>query len=94
MAIATAIDEYRRALQRAYVERMELLMTDPPADEPGNGEGPDVSRTDIRPLVRAQLTELRDEAASTARRMQDRVSEAHLDDLVARIDRILEADGS
>jgi hypothetical protein len=86
----SAIDGYRRALQRAYLERLEYVMTEEPASNPRQGAAPDISNSDIRPLVRAQLTELRTEVEQAARRIQHRVSEAHLMDVVSRIDAILE----
>ncbi|MEJ2204779.1 MAG: zinc-dependent metalloprotease [Gemmatimonadota bacterium] len=82
----SAIDGYRRALQRAHLERLEVLMT----EEPEGTGAPDVSNSDIRPLVRAQLVELRDEADRAGRRVRHRVIRAHLRDAVERIDAILE----
>lgn len=84
---------YQRNLQRAYVERMEYLMT---------GELPsvsaqfrrflgmtqvNVSQSDIRPMVREQLeTLLRDIERSSS---SDRATQIHLSDLELRIDDIL-----
>jgi hypothetical protein len=85
----SAIDRYRRALQRAYLERLEYLMT----EEPTGNTAPDVSNSDVRPLVRAQLTELRSEVERAERRIRLRVTEAHLLDVISRIDAILEGDG-
>lgn len=84
----SAVNGYRRALQRAYVERMEYLMDEQP--EGGfQGPAPDLSRSDTRPLIRAQLVELRDDIGGAERRIRHRVSEAHLADLLVRIDAIL-----
>ena len=91
LGAASAIDGYRRALQRAYLERMEYLMTEQPEGNPFQGGAPDMARSDIRPLVRAQLLELRDDAEAAERRIDHRVSSAHLADVLARIDAILEA---
>ncbi len=82
----SAMDGYRRALQRAHLERIESLMTEVPT---GNG-APDVSNSDVRPLLRAQLSDLRDEVARATRRVQHRVTKAHLADVIVRIDAILE----
>lgn len=88
------IDAYRRNLQRGYLERMEWLMTeepDPPPDFPGfGGMRVDVSQSDIRPLVRHQLTTLRDEAGRGRFGTSDPRTRWHLEDVMARIDDILE----
>ncbi|MDE2753613.1 MAG: zinc-dependent metalloprotease [Gemmatimonadota bacterium] len=84
------IDPYRRALQRTHLERMEYLMTEEPAGNPFQGAAPDVSNSDIRPLVREQLRIVRLEVSQRLdRQVADRVTEAHLHDVVARIDAIL-----
>jgi hypothetical protein len=87
------IDNYRRALQRAYLERMVYLMTEQPASNPFQGPAPSMTRSDIRPLVRAQLADLRDDVERAAGRIGDRVTRAHLQDVVVRIDDILEGNG-
>jgi hypothetical protein len=83
------IDVHRRHLQRAYVERMEYLMTQ---ESSGSfGSSVDVSQSDIRPAVRNQLTLLR---RDSGRRISagniDRATRVHLEDTIARIDSILE----
>jgi len=88
----SAIDGYRRALQRAHLERLEYLMTEEPTSDERQGTAPDISNSDIRPLVRAQLTELRSEVERAERRIRHRVMGAHLMDVVSRIDAILEGD--
>jgi len=50
----------------------------------------DVSQSDIRPLVRAQLGELRAETARWAQITTDRMTRVHLEDIVVRIDEILD----
>jgi len=89
-----SIDAYRRNLQRAYVERLEYLMTEEPA-APRAGAGNnitrvDVSQSDIRPLARAQLKDIIQNAGLAAGRTGDRVTKAHLEDLVARAEAVLE----
>ena len=90
---STAIDGYRRALQRAYLERVETLMTGEPPSNPFFGPSVNVSRSDIRPLLRAELRALRAGADAAAGRGGDAMTGIHLEDLVARIDAILEDDG-
>ena len=88
----TEVGPYRRALQRAYIERMATFMTDAPAaPTPFFAAGPNVSTSDIRPLVREQLRTLRDDIARRLNRgMAHRVTEAHLNDALARVDAILD----
>ena len=86
---ASAINGYRRALQRAYIERMEYLMTEQPEGNARQGAAPNLDGSDIRPLIRAQLTDLSDHVESAERRIHHRVSSAHLADIIARIDVIL-----
>lgn len=88
---ASAINGYRRALQRAYIERMQQLMSEQPQGNSFQGPAPDLSRSDIRPLIRAQLSELRDDVSAADRRIRHRVSSAHLADILTRIDAALEA---
>ena len=90
LATVASIDAYRRALQRAYLERMEYLMTEQPSSNPFQGPAPNMTRSEIRPLVRAQLTAIHDGAEGAAGRVSDRATRAHLEDVQARIDRILE----
>ena len=88
------IDFYRRSLQRTHLERLAFLMEDQEASS-GGGGGPQgggnatsVLRSDIRPLVRAQLNTLRADAEAV--NSSDEMTRYHLEDVVARIDHILE----
>jgi hypothetical protein len=85
----TATDPFRRALQRAYLEEVEQLLSEEPT---GSSflPAPDVSRSDIRPLLRLQIRRLATEAASAARRAGDTAVRAHLEDVAARIERMLD----
>ncbi|MCW9707480.1 zinc-dependent metalloprotease [Fodinibius salsisoli] len=89
----TAIGVHRRNLQRAYIERMDYLMTEelrsiPSAFKEYYGwTDVDVSQSDIRPIVRDQLETLLDEVQQV--RVSDRATEAHLADAVVRIEQIL-----
>ena len=89
------IDTYRRNLHRAYIERLEFLMTDQPPPNSGSGFGGsrasiDVSLSDIRPLVRAELNTLRGQIRAAIPRIADRMSRYHLEDAVQRINLILD----
>ena len=91
------IDAFRRGLQRSHIERLEYLMTEEPEPLPGFFEGRlndvDVSRSDIRPFVRGQLNDLQREIRSGLNRRRDAATRLHLEDALARIDRILDPNG-
>lgn len=87
---ARSIEPYRRALQRAYVSALGNLMTVELQSSPFAGPAPALDRSDVRPLVRAELTTLREDVTASLRRIRDRVTRAHLEDLGARIDEILD----
>jgi hypothetical protein len=86
----STIDIYRRNLQRAYVERLEYLMT----NEQGASSrfstrtSIDVSQSDIRAVVRAELKDLKRDLQNS--RLRDRMSRIHTEDLVERINLILD----
>ncbi len=91
-----AINPWRRNLQRAYVEDMERLMTEevtapPAAARRSLGYTPvNVSQSDIRAYVRGELETLRGDAQRAARRVQDRPTALHLEDILVRIENILD----
>ncbi len=88
-----AIDTYRRALQRAHVERLETLLTDelnePAAFRSFRGPGIEASQSDIRPVVRAELNTLLTRVNAAIPRTSDAMSKIHLKDISKRIDSIL-----
>ncbi|MFI8379676.1 zinc-dependent metalloprotease [Leeuwenhoekiella sp. NPDC079379] len=82
------IDTYRRNLQRAYVERLEYLLT---KDQTGrNATDVKVSQSDIRAVSRAELNTLKRLVSTAATRSGDTLSRYHLQDLKERIDLILD----
>lgn len=91
-----AIDPWRRNLQRAYVEDMERLMTQevtapPAAVRQFLGYTPiNVSQSDIRAYVRGELETLRADVQRAARRIRDRSTALHLEDVLVRIENILD----
>ncbi len=93
---STAIDVHRRNLQRAYIERMEYLMTEELSDIPGEMKeyygwtDVDVSQSDIRPIVRNQLELLLADVRQSRNQVNDRATRAHLSDAQSRIEHILE----
>ena len=81
----STIDIYRRNLQRAYIERLEYLMTE---EQNRYRTTIDVSQSDIRAVVRAELKTLKSSIQGS--RINDKMSEIHLEDLVERINSILD----
>lgn len=94
----STINVHRRNLQRAYLERMEYLMTEELPDMPSafkeflGWTEVDVSQSDIRPIVRNQLQILLDDVQNTQHRVSDRATGAHLTDVKVRIENILNPD--
>jgi len=88
----SAVDGYQRALQRRYVSVAGGLMASDEGESPFDA-GSDVASSDIRPLVRAELSELRAEVERASRRVTHEVTQAHFSDLLIRIDAALDGPG-
>lgn len=94
-----SVDAYRRNLQRAYLERLQYLLEEDPPAPPAIPQVQvwrtpvDVSQSDIRPLARAQLVELRSAIRRRSARGADPETQMHLRDLLARIELILDPRG-
>lgn len=92
-------DPYRRNLQRAHLERLEHLMTEEAREIPAaarafmNATPIQVSQSDIRPFVRGELQTIREQSRRAITRSNDRTTRLHLEDVIARIDLILDPRG-
>ena len=90
------IDTYRRNLQRAYIERLEFLMKNEQTPIPAqyrsyvSRTSVNVSQSDIRPVVRGELRNLRVNIRGAIARTTDRLSKYHLQDALERINNILD----
>ena len=85
-----AISQYRRNLQRAYIARMEYLMTEDQSPAMKRfGSSVDVAQSDIRPIVRGELVTLQRSIRNAANRSNDQLTRYHLLDALERIDLIL-----
>ncbi|TVZ26872.1 uncharacterized protein DUF5118 [Gillisia sp. Hel_I_86] len=90
-----SIDLYRRNLQRAYLERMEYLMTEKQSEIPARFRSwvkrstIDVANSDIRPIVRGELVTLQGNIRNAMNRSNDKLTRYHLQDALKRIDLIL-----
>ncbi|KOF03701.1 glutaminyl-tRNA synthetase [Roseivirga seohaensis subsp. aquiponti] len=82
------IDTYRRNLQRAFVEKLESLMTTD--SNSFQARQVNVAQSDIRPVVKSELKTLQHEIKSNKGKFTDRASSVHLEDLLDRIAKILD----
>ena len=93
---AVRVDAYRRNLQRAFVDQMERLISTPlvtpfpPGFTPFPGFTPPAPRpADARAQARLELVELQGTLRVALARAGDRANRAHIVDLQARINQIL-----
>lgn len=90
------IPRVRRNLQRAYISRMHYLMTESQPSVPANlrryisRSTIDVEKSDIRPLVRAELKTLQRDLRSALVRTSDKLTRYHLEDAIQRVENILD----
>lgn len=93
-----AIDNYRRMLQKSYVEKLDNLLN-PRSTTTGitisfGGNNPYASgansRSDVYSIARAQLIQLRAQVNAAAATNPDRMSKIHLQDLAEKIKRALD----
>jgi Met-zincin/Domain of unknown function (DUF5117)/Domain of unknown function (DUF5118) len=87
------IDQYRRNLQKAYIERLKALMTDQ-APAPAGPNGPvresfPVAQSDVRSIVRGELKSLQTSLTFAKRKFTDKEVRYHLDDCLDRVSLIL-----
>ncbi|WP_366916766.1 zinc-dependent metalloprotease [uncultured Microscilla sp.] len=91
---------YRRNLQRAHVEQLEHLLTKEQAPVKNRAllsfmgySKVDVSQSDIRPIARGELTQIKNLARRAASTSSDSMTKYHYQDIVARIEAILNPKG-
>ena len=94
----STIDTFRRNLQRGYLERLHMLMTEEAPPTPSffanfGFVNIDVSQSDIRAYVRGELETLKTDVNRALNRgVADNMTRLHLRDIAARIDEILEGE--
>src|SRR6266568_2940965 len=93
---AVRVDEYRRNLQRAFVDQMDRLINTPLVTPPPPGFTPFPGFTpppprpaDARAQARLELLDLQGTLRAALPRAGDRATRAHIVDLQARINQIL-----
>lgn len=90
-----SIDNYRRNLQKSFVERLGAIVNPTSSPSPTGGGiviffGPiDPKKSDILSVAKGTLRSLKSEIASALPTYTDKMSRYHLQDLSERIDRIL-----
>jgi hypothetical protein len=85
------IDVYRRTLQREYLSRINSFLS---TDQMGNSRNPiDLQNSDIRPLLRTELALLTKDINSHLSKVKlNGIQKAHLEDVIIRIEQILNND--
>lgn len=94
------VDTYRRNLQRAYIEQLERLLTkeQTPIRNPAflNFVGfsrVDVSQSDIRPIARGELNQIKQMARRAMNTTADPMTKYHYQDILARVNDMLNPKG-
>jgi hypothetical protein len=93
-------DTYRRNLQRAHVEQLERLLTKEQRPIRNSAlrnfmgySRVDVSQSDIRPIARGELSQIKNMARRAATMSTDTMTKYHYQDIVARVEAILNPKG-
>ncbi len=88
-------DTYRRNLQRVYIAQLARLMAEDQEQVPARRQSfygftpVDVELSDIRPVVRAELERLQRDLRRVEGRTRDNLTRYHYQDLIKRIDLVL-----
>ena len=86
------IDAFRRNLQREYLSSIAAMFEEDTQGGGFRGHTLDIKDSDIRPALRHELTELRSAVQNDISFRTNAATQAHLKDVLIRIDAILEAD--
>ena len=89
------IDEYRRILERSYVEKLAAIInptTNTTVTIQGFSFGPttDLKRSDVPSIARAQLEDLKAKISAALPGITDKMSKIHLSDLLQKIKKVLD----
>ncbi len=85
------IDEYRRLLQKSYVDKLGAMIAPNSASNSVSIQGlsisfgPDLKRSDLPAIARGQLVQLRSQLLAAIPTTADKMSKLHLQDLVEKI---------
>ena len=92
------VDPYRRKFQRIFIdelgkkinpEKPETAPANIPARAPRSNVAPKPEFTDLAPIARGKLVQLKKKISNSAARTKDQTTKYHLEDLVAVIDNVL-----
>ena len=96
LPVRKPIDNYRRNLQKAFVERLGNIISPPSSPSSGGGGivisfGPsiDIKKSDIISVAKGTLRSLKAEIQVVLPGYTDKMSRYHLQDVVERIDKVL-----
>lgn len=99
LASKKAIDNYRRNLQKMFVEKMASMLNPPPSFSTGNQPtnvfgavvppSVDVRKSDIISMVRAHTSLLQSEIKAALPSISDKMTKYHLQDCLYRIEKAL-----
>lgn len=90
------ITRARRNLQRSYITRMHEMMTEEQSAIPRRyrsyitRSNIEVNTSDIRPIVRAELKQLKKDLQNGLRRTRDTMTRYHIEDAIERVSNILD----
>ncbi len=90
------LDEYRRILQKSYVEKLNTILNGGASAAPVQFQGlsfsfgPDLKRSDVPAIVRGQLVELKAKVSASIPTTSDKMSKLHLQDLLEKIKNALD----
>ena len=84
LSSGATIDAYRRNLQRAYVDMMGEMVHQDDAN---------IAQSDIRAMARATLVDIEDEITDSLKKQRDSSNKIHLEDILARLEALLDEDG-
>jgi hypothetical protein len=86
--LKSSIDVYRRNLQKEYISDISALLISPPPS-PFSMLMPDPTQSDISSIARAELVRLNKEIKRSLPFISDKPSKYHLQDVLMRIDKML-----
>jgi hypothetical protein len=95
LATDKAIDQYRRNLQKSFVERMGVIVNPPPPQVTSLGPGitlvigGDNKKNDLISVAKGVLRGLKTEVTAAIARTADKMSKYHLQDVLERINNVL-----
>ncbi len=85
-----ATDSYRRLLQNSYVARLNNIINPPAISGLSISFGPNVSKTDLPAIARAQLISLKAKLTAAIPGTTDAMTKIHFQDLVQKINTALD----